>query len=367
MRNRVRKMFLGGNTGYGFFSFYEQLISGENVRTYILKGGPGTGKSNFMRQIAQQMAARAYAVEEFYCSSDSFSLDGVQFPSLGVALVDGTAPHMLDPKHPGAIESVVELSTYWDEAPLKEKRQEIRKAVFRKGFFFRRAYGYLRLAKQIADEQMAYIQELGVLDRVGLNGVAVKLILELLPEGITTGRSVRERHLFACAITPQGMVNHLPSLVAGLHKRVWVSGPLGAVSSIIVDALRQAAQQRGYDVEVYHNPLDPKRVDHVIIPQLGIAVCNASEPYELALGNGDRIVNTADYLDFSQLEPFSEEFSHLQAAFQEAMSAAIGLIQRAKEEHAYLESLYTPHMDFERLEQRRARVLAEILELARAK
>lgn len=364
MRKKVRKMFLGGNTGYGFFSFYDQLISGENIKTYILKGGPGTGKSNFMRYIAQQMLDRGYAVEEFHCSSDSTSLDGVQFPGIGVALVDGTAPHILDPKHPGIIESVIELSAYWDEAGLQENRDAVRTTAQKKGFYFRRAYGYLLLARQIDAEHEVYIEETGALDKAGLNRIAVKLIQDLFPDGISTGRSPRERHLFASAITPQGIVNHLPTLVEGLHQRVWVRGGIGY--SLIVNAVLQAAQRRGYDTEVYHCALDPKRIDHVIIPQLGIAVCKASEPYDLVLGNGDRLVNTADYLDDNRLEPFSSELAHLRQVFQEMLAEAIRMIQRAREEHAYIESLYTPHMNFGRLERRREQVLEEILGLAKS-
>jgi len=366
MSKKVRKMFLGGNTGCGFYSFYEQLNSGENVRTYVLKGGPGTGKSSFMRYIGQQMWERGYEVEEFHCSSDCNSLDGVHIPSLGVALVDGTAPHVIDPQHPGIIQSVIELSAYWNDAVLRTKREEMRQAVHHKSILFRRAYGYLALAKQIRAEIEAYVEETGALDKAGLNRLALQLTQDLFPNGISTGRPPRERHLFASAITPEGVVNHLPTLVDGTHRRVWVRGANGVNCSLIINAVLQAAQLRGYYTEVYHCPLDPKRIDHVIIPQLGMAVCNASEPYDLVLGNGDRIVNTEDYLDESRLAPFSSDLERLHSSYQEMFARAIDLIRRAKEIHVYIETLYTPQMDFNGIERRRQQILEEILELARS-
>ncbi len=368
MPAQVRKMFLGGNTGYGFFSFYEQVISGDSVKTFVLKGGPGTGKSNFMRQLAGQMVARGYPMEEFYCSSDSTSLDGVRMPSIGVALIDGTAPHLIDPKHPGAIESVIDLSAYWDEAALKAKRDLVRPAVFKSGFLFRRAYGYLDLARRLNDEQEAYISELGALNVGSLNRITVELIEELLPEAALSSPETRprERHLFASAITPQGLVHHLPSLLEGMSKRVFVRGPAGTGRTTLVNEALQAAQKRGYEVEVYHCALDPKRIDHVLIPQLRIAVCNASEPHSIVPVKGDRVIDTVNYLDSSKLDPFAAELAQLQAAYQEALAAAITLIKQAKDNHAYLESLYTPHMDFERIGERRQLVLQEILGLERA-
>jgi len=45
------------------------------------------------------MADLGYDVELFHCSSDPSSLDGVVMPGIGVALMDGTAPHMVTRNH----------------------------------------------------------------------------------------------------------------------------------------------------------------------------------------------------------------------------------------------------------------------------
>ncbi|HHV61803.1 MAG TPA: ATPase [Firmicutes bacterium] len=89
----IKKVFPGGNTPQGFYSFYDQIITPNATRILIIKGGPGVGKSTFMRKIAEEMVDRGYDVELHHCSSDNGSLDGVVIPSIGVALIDGTAPH----------------------------------------------------------------------------------------------------------------------------------------------------------------------------------------------------------------------------------------------------------------------------------
>ena len=96
-KGKIRHMFPGGNTSKGFFSFYNYIISQEEAkRIFILKGGPGVGKSTFMKKTANEMLERGYDVEFMHCSSDNNSLDGVVIPNIGVALIDGTAPHVVD-------------------------------------------------------------------------------------------------------------------------------------------------------------------------------------------------------------------------------------------------------------------------------
>ena len=86
--------FLGANSPAGFYSLYSELLSPETANAiYILKGGPGCGKSTLMRRVAQQAAQAGETVEYILCSADPDSLDGVVLPRLGAALVDGTAPH----------------------------------------------------------------------------------------------------------------------------------------------------------------------------------------------------------------------------------------------------------------------------------
>lgn len=52
---KSRHFFPGGNTCYGFYSFYQYLVKPTVKRKYILKGGPGVGKSNFMKKSASTL------------------------------------------------------------------------------------------------------------------------------------------------------------------------------------------------------------------------------------------------------------------------------------------------------------------------
>lgn len=94
-QGKVKHLFPGGNTSLGFFSYYSDIIMQEEAeRLIIIKGGPGVGKSTFMKKIGEAMLQKGYDVEFLHCSSDNNSLDGIKIPELNVAFIDGTSPHV---------------------------------------------------------------------------------------------------------------------------------------------------------------------------------------------------------------------------------------------------------------------------------
>ena len=86
--------FLGANTASGFVSRFDQLHSDRRIKKLIiLKGGPGCGKSTFMKKLRRTAADLGADTESYPCASDPSSLDALLIPAAGLAVVDGTAPH----------------------------------------------------------------------------------------------------------------------------------------------------------------------------------------------------------------------------------------------------------------------------------
>ena len=104
--------FLASNSGKGFYSLYDSF-PGEGSFLHIIKGGPGTGKSSFMRRIAKAASERGLDIELILCSGDPDSLDGLYIPDLKQAWVDGTAPHVQEPKVFGVDSDYVNLGRFF--------------------------------------------------------------------------------------------------------------------------------------------------------------------------------------------------------------------------------------------------------------
>ncbi len=56
-----------------------------------------------MRRTTAAMEERELESVYIHCSGDPDSLDGVIFPAIGTAIVDGTAPHGMDTLGPGVL------------------------------------------------------------------------------------------------------------------------------------------------------------------------------------------------------------------------------------------------------------------------
>ncbi|MBO7196076.1 MAG: hypothetical protein J6V80_01955 [Clostridia bacterium] len=148
------KYFAAANSYRGFINYFDRIFSVNDYdRLYILKGGPGCGKSSFMKKISSTYGAKKCAVEEIYCSSDPHSLDGVIVKNAKkkIAIIDGTAPHESDTKIPGAMDEIIDLAQGWDNRLLKAQAKGISEFVAEKGRAYNAAYHYLHSAGCEAD------------------------------------------------------------------------------------------------------------------------------------------------------------------------------------------------------------------------
>ena len=137
-----------------------------------------------------------------------------------VAWVD-TTPHVVDPKHPGAIDEIIHLGDYWNELAIRANRESVLAMTKEIGRLFRKAYGYLRGAKNYQDEYISYFNDTGAVNQGALNSIALGFERQVLPSN-AKAVAPRERHLFATAITPAGSVSHVENLVGGKIGRAHV-------------------------------------------------------------------------------------------------------------------------------------------------
>jgi len=356
---RIRRVFLGGNTSLGFYSYYDYILGQEEAaRIFVIKGGPGAGKSTFMKKIGMEMAERGYDIEFIHCSSDSNSLDGMVIPALKVALLDGTAPHVVDPKNPGAVDEIINLGDFWDETGLREHKEEILRANREKSGQFSRAYRYIKAAA-ILHEDSAVIYGRAV-DAAKINMLAEQLVSETFKYAGISDKEGKQRHLFASAITPNGLKNFLETILD--TGRVYaIKGKQGTGTERILEKLRTAAVERGYYTESYYCALNPKKLEHLVIPELDVSFTTVNEYHDAGVDK-DRVIDLDELMDSSLLKNYSDVLDYNKREFDSLLWKAVDTIKKAKAIHERLEEYYIKNMDFEAVARCRESILARILE-----
>jgi hypothetical protein len=359
----IKKMFPGGVTSQGFYSFYHYMIEQNANHIFVLKGGPGVGKSTFMKKIGQIMLARGFNIEYHYCSSDIGSIDGVVIPDLKIALLDGTTPHIVDPKNPGAVDEIVNLGEFWDEAIIRQFKQEIISCNAKISGYFQRAYFALREAKIALEEWRYYTKSYQ--DWSKINRMTLMIEAEIFKT--SPKEQGKERHLFAWAHTPQGKKEFIDTLLKNTDKLYMLIGQPGSGKATFLAGIAKRALIYGLDVEFYHNTLDPAKHDLIILPELRTAFVINSEPYSFTPNFDGKIITLdfGQYLNTIQLmEDCGKEIKDCQVRVNQHIDRALGHSANAKATHDLLEHYYIPAMNFSALEKKFNSVLKKILALA---
>lgn len=365
MRGKLREFYPGGNTSYGFYSFYDFIIDKDATRIFLLKGGPGVGKSTFMRAIGEVMLEKGFDVEYHTCSSDNNSIDGVVLPALKIALIDGTAPHIVDPKTPGAVDEIIHLGDFWDERGLRAYKAELLHARARVSRMFKTAYSSLKEAKIIQEEWESYITE--SMDFAPVNKI-IRYVVKEVFSGVEPdfSRMAKARHLFGSAITPQGAVNKLSSILIDVKNVYVLRGEPGVGKSTFMGKMLARAEDIGINTEVYHCPLDPEKLDFLVIPKLKVAFINGTEPLQIDLRKFSTTeIDFDQFLDPDILDLYEKEIDSCKERFWDAYNRAIYYIGEAKKVHDEMEGYYIPNMNFAASNAKKDEILSRILNYAK--
>lgn len=344
MTGKVLNYYAGGNTGRGFYNLFNSNLKGLD-RLFILKGGPGTGKSSLMKRLAAEWGQKGYSIELIHCSSDNDSIDGIIIPSLKVGVVDGTAPHVIEPLAPGAIEEYINLGRAWNSELLIQHRKEIvgiQKKISEK---FQCAYdSFAEGLKEHDDLEEIYIKEMSY---EKANQVALELIEKIFSDQASEKEAiVRDR--FLGAATPKGAVDFIANLTEGLTKRYFIKGRAGTGKSTLLKKIAAVSEERGFDTEIYHCGFDPNSLDMVIIRELGVAIFDSTDPHEYFPDReGDEIVDL--YLAAvtpGTDEKYSIEIKEVHKRYKDKMKEGTAYLAEAKALHDELEQYYIEAMDY---------------------
>lgn len=344
MAGHIKHYFACGNTSKGFRNYFDSNLNTLH-KIYILKGGPGTGKSSLMKHIGKTLADQNFDVEYIHCSSDADSLDGVVVRSLSLAIVDGTAPHVIEPKAPGAIEEYINLGTAWNIDTLSTRTENILNLQRDISSCYPKAYSEFAKALAIHDDwEKIYIQEMNFDEA---NKLTQELITKLIGN-VQYDKSSTTMHRFFGASTPNGPMDFIENLTSSISTRYFMKGRPGSGKSTILKKIMKQATLQGIDMEVYHCAFDPDSLDMLIFPELDLCIFDSTAPHEYYPSKDtDQIIDLYPRLITPGTDEKNKEaLVHLAKSYKDTVKSGTSYLALAKKLHDQLESYYIQSTDF---------------------
>lgn len=314
--NDVKNYFASSNSGVGFVNHFE-FINNTQGFGYILKGGPGTGKSSLMKKIAKHFENLGESIEYFWCSSDPESLDAINIKNKNVYIVDGTAPHVTEAIAPQITHQIINLGKFINPSIAKEKNKVLQ-LIENKKNHYTKAYKFLESAKNILDTNFIP-QE--------INNKIVEKYIKLLKKYIKNQKKCKKmgknRKLFICGIKKEQNFYNKNN-----YKNIFQIKTNHINQQKIFEKYIELLNLKGFDTISICNSLNPNLIDYIYIENLKILI-----------KNNEKIKKNSDF------------FKKNQKIINILQNFAFNEVLQAKTIHKKIEEIYIKNTDFEGINQ----------------
>ena len=340
--NNTEKMqayYAAINTRKGFLSFFEDIFYSKNIeRRYIIKGGPGTGKSSLMKKLAARAENAGKRVDYYYCSSDTSSLDGIIIDAK-IAFLDGTAPHTCDTVLPGVVDEIIDLGRFWNAEYLKSHSDKIIRHQKAKRVAYDSAYKYLCAAGDVLDGRIERISS--CINKKKLEAAIQRICAkEKTHTSVPCASRVRQTDAFGV----RGRV-HLDTLSDRASSRCAVKDYYGS-ATIFLDSLVRCAERMGIRAHVSLDTVDPTHISEAFF-------CDSKTYFYICEGDpkaaDDTVVNMKRFVDNGELAEQRQVLRALKGTYDVLLGLARESLASAGSEHEKMERIYMSAMDFDKV------------------
>lgn len=325
-----KSFFIGANTSHGFVRCADDVFEGLD-RIYVIKGGPGCGKSTFMKRVAEQIEKSGARVERYFCSSDESSLDGIASLSLGIGMIDGTSPHVYEAKYLGAKEIYLDFSELLNAGFLSQLKETVKSCADLKSECYASAYKYLYIAEHLREEKEKLLYT--CYDAKKADKAAERL---MKPLGRGEGHILRRRQISSLSMNGESYLDTYEKM----SDQVWnVSDLRGAYPFFIYNVLEKA-RSKDLKTDISYDYLG--RPNALYFPERSVCITYNRD-------GADKNINTERFIVKEKLRETRRRLRFLSSVEKELVDGAKDSLKMAKEHHFKLESIYSEAMDFEAL------------------
>ena len=335
--------FASSNSGCGFVSYFDKIFDRSSYnKIFILKGGPGTGKSSLMKKATIIAEELDLPYEHIVCSPDPESLDEViiKKENRRTAILDGTAPHVQDTVIPGAVDEIVNLGSAWNESILQDQRERISELTRIKKNAYISAYSQLRCAYILTKRKHTLIDE--CIEREKM----IKAVARMVASKRHSISPTKYSYKLKRAISSDGPIE--TSIYEQEYAdRVAVYGAHGASYAVIQEIYDQL-KDKVSSITISPAPLIPDCLDALSIDEMSMSFYDCGRTCD---NSNTKAINSERFLKYDMLKSIKPELRMLTRLADDAMNCAYKMLLKAKQAHFSIEDIYINAMDFSNKEK----------------
>lgn len=356
------RFFTGTNSGNGFFSVFDKVYNIEDGwNAFLIKGGPGSGKSYLMKKLGAALSQDyGWEVHFIHCSSDPDSLDGIVLPQYNICLLDATPPHTLEPAYPGACEHIVNVTACWDSDKLYNAKDDIAALYAKCRSHHSTAQVYLKAAAGI--EQNIYDKAEQYINRAKLQKYTESLCKKEL--SFKMGGIGKEQLRLLSAISPDGIMQYDTTPELMCDRIICINDELGAASAYMLKTVRDKALSNGLEIISCLDPLQPKRLQHIIFPKLRLAIVSNSGRKKSGIRQ-DKNIFAKRFYDMDMLSLSKQKIIFGKRVINDLITQAAQQMKQAKLIHDRLERYYINAMNFDMMDGLYVELLGKMVSLVK--
>ena len=269
----------------------------------------------------------------------------------------GTAPHVVEPQCPGAVERYIDLSGFYDRPGLQPLKQALIAATAEYQGHYKRVYRCLGAAGELRRDMTELLDTDEVRQKLVKRAAGI-ISRELKGPAAGEGRADQR---FISAVTHKGAFT-LWDTVSAQADRVYELADSYGLAHHLLTPILTAGLAAGHDAVACPDPMSPDRLAHVIFPGLSLAFVTSTQedPWPHHAHRRLRLDAMADS-DLYRLNRPRLRFTKRVASA--LMDEGVAGLKEAKAAHDRLEALYNPYVDFDRVESMADDVTAQLLAL----
>lgn len=353
----TKHYFLGSHTGKGYAHFFnEEMQSLDYV--YVLKSVPGNGQSMLMKNIASHFQEKGGRLEMIHQAADAEALDGLILSDQNVGILDGTAPHVLEPRLPYVDGEYVNLSDAFRGRDLDRSKNHILRLKEQMDAGYQQFSQALAKAFSLHEDLEKFYA--GNLDIEAADQLAADTIQNIFGESsLNKAADVKDR--FVEASSEYEHIDFVQEITKECTVRYFITGRPGSGKSVFMNKIADACKKRGYDVERYHCGFDPDSLDLILIPELGVAAFDSTPPHDHKPSRaGDEIIDTYALLQVDPDDVYKEQIEEIKAASETEGDAADEGFRQAVQAYREMADLYAQAVDFDKVKEMERDIIADI-------